>query len=67
MSEILFVPEVFRPEDKEGISICRAAALKGVKATGSGQRKLKLVVAEVKEISAARKGRGSSFGTYLFR
>lgn len=47
MAEILSVPEVFRPEDEEGIATRRAAALKGVHATGSGQRKRKLIVAEV--------------------
>lgn len=56
LSDMLFVPEVFHPEDKDGIASRRAAALKGVQATGSGSRKLMMIVAEVKEFSAAREG-----------
>jgi hypothetical protein len=56
LGEMLFVPEVFHPEDKDGIAARRAAALKGIQATGSGPRKLMLIVAEVKEFSAAREG-----------
>jgi len=56
LSDVLFVPEVFHPEDKDGIAARRAAALKGVQATGSGPRRLKVIVAEVKEFSAARDG-----------
>jgi len=56
LGEMLFVPEVFHPEDKDGIAARRAAALKDVQATGSGPRKLMLIVAEVKEFSAAREG-----------
>ncbi len=56
VSDMLFVPEVFHPEDKDGIASRRAAALKGVQATGSGPRKLMMIVAEVKEFSAAREG-----------
>lgn len=56
LSDMLFVPEVFHPEDKDGIAARRAAALKGVQATGSGPRKLMMIVAEVKEFSAAREG-----------
>ncbi|HCL63629.1 MAG TPA: hypothetical protein DIC56_02020 [Rhizobium sp.] len=56
LGETLFVPEVFHPEDRDGIAARRAAALKGIQATGSGPRKLKLIVAEVKEFSAAREG-----------
>lgn len=56
LGEMLFVPEVFHSEDKDGIAARRAAELKGVQATGSGPRKLMMVVAEVKEFSAARKG-----------
>jgi hypothetical protein len=56
LGEMLFVPEVFHPEDKEGIAARRVAALKGVLATGSGPRKLMMIVAEVKEFSAAREG-----------
>ncbi|NRQ18323.1 DUF1173 domain-containing protein [Ensifer sesbaniae] len=56
LSDMLFVPEVFHAEDKDGIAARRAAALKGVQATGSGPRKLMMIVAEVKEFSAAREG-----------
>nr|WP_192934002.1 DUF1173 domain-containing protein [Sinorhizobium saheli] len=56
LSDMLFVPEVFHAEDKDGIAARRAAALNGVQATGSGPRKLMMIVAEVKEFSAAREG-----------
>jgi hypothetical protein len=56
LSDMLFIPEVFHAEDKDGIAARRAAALKGVQATGSGPRKLMMIVAEVKEFSAARAG-----------
>ncbi len=56
LSDILFVPEVFYPDDKDGIAARRAAALKDVRATGSGPRKLMLMVGEVKEFVAAREG-----------
>ncbi|WP_026187104.1 DUF1173 domain-containing protein [Ensifer sp. BR816] len=56
LSDMLFVPEVFHPEDKDGIAARRAAALKDIQATGSGPRKLMMIVAEVKEFSAAREG-----------
>lgn len=56
LSDVLFVPEVFHPEDKDGIASRRAIALKAVQATGSGPRKLMMIVAEVKEFSAAREG-----------
>lgn len=54
--DVLYVPEVFQPEDKDGIAARRAAALKGVQATKSGPRKLMMIVAEVKEFSPAREG-----------
>ncbi|MBB3918643.1 DUF1173 domain-containing protein [Rhizobium fabae] len=56
LSDMLFVPEVFHPEDKDGIASRRASTLKNVQATGSGPRKLMMIVAEVKEFSAAREG-----------
>lgn len=56
LGDVLFVPEVFHPEDKDAIAARRTAALKGVQATGSGPRKLMMIVAEVKEFSAAREG-----------
>ncbi|TKV70729.1 DUF1173 domain-containing protein [Rhizobium sp. AU243] len=56
LAEMLFVPEVFHAEDKDGIASRRAAALKGVQATGTGPRRLMMIVAEVKEFTAAREG-----------
>ena len=56
LNDMLFVPEVFQPQDKDGIAVRRAAALKGIQATGSGPRKLMMIVAEVKEFSPAREG-----------
>ena len=56
LRDMLFVPEVFHPEDKDAIAVRRAAALKGVQATGTGPRKLMMIVADVKEFSAAREG-----------
>lgn len=56
LGDMLFVPEVFHPADKDGIAARRAAVLKGVQAAGSGPRKLMMIVAEVKELSTAREG-----------
>lgn len=56
LGDMLFVPEVFHLDDKDGIAARRAAALKGVQAAGTGPRKLMMIVAEVKEFSAAREG-----------
>jgi hypothetical protein len=56
LGEMLFVPEVFHPGDKDGIASRRSAALKAVQATGPGPRKLMMIVAEVKEFSTAREG-----------
>ncbi|QKK20255.1 DUF1173 domain-containing protein [Rhizobium indicum] len=56
LSDILFVPEVFHQEDREGIAARRAAALAPAHASGPGQRKLMVTVAEVKEFAAARGG-----------
>ena len=56
LSDILFVPETYHPEDKDGIASRRAATLAGAKASGSGPRKLMLAVAEVKDFDAARDG-----------
>ncbi|MBX5142474.1 DUF1173 domain-containing protein [Rhizobium lentis] len=54
LSDILFIPEVYHQDDKEGISARRAATLAGAKANGPGPRKLMLIIAEVKEFSPAR-------------
>lgn len=56
LSDMLYVPEVFQADDKDGIAARRAAALKDVQAKGSGPRKLMMIVAEVKEFSPAREG-----------
>ncbi|WP_119258525.1 DUF1173 domain-containing protein [Shinella zoogloeoides] len=56
LSDMLYVPEVYQAEDKDGIAARRATALKPVQATGSGPRKLMMIVAEVKEFSPAREG-----------
>ncbi len=53
---MIFVPEVFHPDDKDGIAARRAAALKRIQTSGSGTRKLMMIVAEVKEFAAAREG-----------
>ena len=53
LSDMLYVPEVYQTEDKDGIAARRATALKGVQATGSGPRKLMMIVAEVKERAEA--------------
>ncbi|TCN17233.1 DUF1173 domain-containing protein [Sinorhizobium americanum] len=56
LSDMLFVPEVFHQEDKEGIVARRTAALAGARSSGTGPRKLMITVAEVKEFTAAREG-----------
>ncbi|ACE94967.1 hypothetical conserved protein (plasmid) [Rhizobium etli CIAT 652] len=56
LSDILFIPEVFHQEEREGISTRRAAMLAGAQTTGPGPRKLMMIVAEVKEFSQARDG-----------
>lgn len=61
LSDMLFVPEVFHAEDREGIASRRASALAGVQATGSGARKLMMIVAEIKDFSAARDGQKIAF------
>ncbi|MBB4187320.1 hypothetical protein GGE07_003984 [Sinorhizobium terangae] len=56
LSDVLFVPEVFHHEDKEGIAARRATALAGAQASLTGPRKLMIIVAEVKEFTVAREG-----------
>lgn len=56
LSDLLFVPEVFNHGDREGIAARRATALAGAQASGTGLRKLMIIVAEVKEFIAAREG-----------
>lgn len=56
LAETLYVPEAFRAEKKEAIEKRRAEALAPVASTGSGPRKLMIVVGEVKDFEAARVG-----------
>ncbi len=56
LSDILFVPEVFRQEDRDGIAARRTATLAGAQASGSGPRKLMVAVGEIKEFAVARDG-----------
>lgn len=57
LSDLLFVPEVFHQDDKDGIAARRSAALAGAHAGGSGLRRLMILIAEVKEFNPARNGR----------
>nr|WP_205920934.1 DUF1173 domain-containing protein [Rhizobium leguminosarum] len=56
LSDILFVPEVFHQEEREGIATRRAAALAPAHTFSPGPRKLMMTVAEVKEFTASRGG-----------
>ncbi|MBZ9709863.1 DUF1173 domain-containing protein [Mesorhizobium sp. ESP7-2] len=56
LSDILFVPEPFRAENKEAIEQRRNAVLATALPPKSGPRKLLLLVGEVKEITPARSG-----------
>ncbi|MEI9412658.1 DUF1173 domain-containing protein [Mesorhizobium salmacidum] len=56
LSDILFVPEPFRAENKEAIEQRRNAVLGTALPPKSGPRKLLLLVGEVKEIVSARSG-----------
>lgn len=57
LSEVLFVPEVFHPEDKIAIASRRATTLTVLVNSGTGKRKLMVLVGEVKEFAEARSGR----------
>ena len=54
LSEILFVPEPFRSENKEAIEQRRAAALRHALPPKSGPRRLMVLVGEVKGFEPAR-------------
>ncbi len=54
LSELLFVPEVFNPGDREGIATRRAAALAAAQVSGTGPRTLMIAIAEVKEFQPGR-------------
>jgi hypothetical protein len=56
LAETLYVPEAFRAEKKDVIEKRRAEALASLAATGSGPRKLMILVGEVKEFEPARVG-----------
>ncbi len=57
LSEMLFVPEVFHPEEKSAIAARRATTLAALANSGTGKRKLMVLVGEVKEFAEARSGR----------
>jgi len=57
LSEVLFVPEVFQPEEKAAIAARRATEFAALAHSGAGKRKLKVLVGEVKEFAEARSGR----------
>lgn len=57
LSEVLFVPEVFHPDDKAAIAARRASEFTALAHGGAGKRKLKILIAEVKEFAEGRSGR----------
>jgi hypothetical protein len=57
LSETLFVPEVFHQEEKSAIPARRAPTLAVLANSGTGKRKLMVLVGEVKEFAEARSGR----------
>ncbi|RUV80268.1 DUF1173 family protein, partial [Mesorhizobium sp. M1A.F.Ca.IN.022.07.1.1] len=56
LAETLYVPEAFRAEKKDAIERRRAEALASLATSGSGPRKLMILVGEVKEFEPARAG-----------
>ncbi|RUW48661.1 DUF1173 domain-containing protein [Mesorhizobium sp. M1A.F.Ca.ET.072.01.1.1] len=56
LAETLYVPEAFRAEKKDAIERRRAEALAPLATSGSGPRKLMILVGEVKEFEPARAG-----------
>ncbi|MBB6469047.1 hypothetical protein HNQ96_004936 [Aminobacter lissarensis] len=56
LAETLYVPEAFRAQMKDAIEKRRAEALAPVASSGSGPRKLMIVVGEVKDFEAVRVG-----------
>lgn len=54
LSELLFVPEVFHPDDKAGIATRRTATLAAAQASRTGPRRLMITIAEVKEFKPGR-------------
>ena len=57
LSEALFVPEVFHPEKRSAIAARRATILAMRANSGTGKRRLMVLVGEVKEFAEARSGR----------
>jgi hypothetical protein len=57
LSEALFVPEVFHPEKRSAIAARRATILAMLANSGTGKRRLMVLVGEVKEFAEARSGR----------
>lgn len=56
LAEVVYIPEPFRADDKDGITQRRAALFGKIAGTQSTGRRLMILVGEVKEIVAARYG-----------
>lgn len=56
LSQMLYIPESFRPEAKDEITQRRMAHMMSIAASESGARKLMLMVAEVKDFAPSRYG-----------
>ncbi|MGN6096477.1 MAG: DUF1173 domain-containing protein [Bosea sp. (in: a-proteobacteria)] len=56
LSEVLLIPEPFRAENKDAIEQRRAVTLSAVQPQKAGQRKLMVLVGEIKEVQAGRGG-----------
>ncbi|MGO4485437.1 DUF1173 domain-containing protein [Rhizobium pisi] len=56
LAERLFVPEPFRTDDKAAIEQRRSQAMAALARSGTGPKKLMLLVGEIKEFAAARSG-----------
>lgn len=56
LSQVLYIPESFRPESKDEIAQRRLAQVMPIAASAGGVRRLMLMVAEVKEFAPSRYG-----------
>lgn len=56
LAEILYVPEPFRPDDKEAIAQRRMAQFARITGAHKGGRRLNMVIGEVKELGQSRYG-----------
>lgn len=56
LSDVLFVPEVFRAADKPAIEQRRAAAFAAALPPRTGPRKLMILIGEIKKFESARNG-----------